>query len=87
MEFKNLIPYRPAGPSKVVVTGSFDNWSQKHFLNRDPEKGSFSLVLDLNTTKVVYKYVVDGEWRLDQTHSIETESNGNQNNFMEKVSL
>ncbi|KAJ1914759.1 Cruciform DNA binding protein, partial [Tieghemiomyces parasiticus] len=60
-------------PETVIVTGSFDAWSQSTTLDKCPASDSqadapthFSKAVNLPTdmASITYKYVVDGEWRL-----------------------
>ncbi|KAJ1926075.1 Cruciform DNA binding protein, partial [Tieghemiomyces parasiticus] len=60
-------------PETVIVTGSFDAWSQSTTLDKCPASDSqtdapthFSKAVNLPTdmATITYKYVVDGEWRL-----------------------
>lgn len=54
----------PTKSQRVVVTGTFDNWSgNTHALERDPSTGYFSTTVPVPYgEKVAYKYVVDGQW-------------------------
>jgi hypothetical protein len=78
-------PYRPAGPSEVIVTGTFDNWSQSLPLVKT-SKGDFEITLPLKPEnaadeRVVFKFVVDGEWKTSQEYEIANED-GNINNII-----
>ncbi|KAJ9104234.1 hypothetical protein QFC19_004051 [Naganishia cerealis] len=54
----------PTASERVVVTGTFDNWSgTAHPLHRDPQTGYFATTVPIPYgEKVAYKYVVDGQW-------------------------
>jgi 1,4-alpha-glucan branching enzyme len=52
--------------SKVFVAGSFNNWDPKQLPLRDnPDSGEFKVALPLPPGRHEYKFVVNGEWRLD----------------------
>ena len=51
---------------KVFVAGSFNNWDAAQFPMLDnPDSGRFKAKLDLPPGRHEYKFVVNGEWRLD----------------------
>jgi 1,4-alpha-glucan branching enzyme len=54
----------PTKSQRVVVTGTFDDWSgNTHELQRDEQTGYFSTQVPIRYgEKVAYKYVVDGQW-------------------------
>jgi 1,4-alpha-glucan branching enzyme len=54
----------PTKSQRVVVTGTFDNWSgNTHVLERDGRTGYFKATVPVPYgEKVAYKYVVDGQW-------------------------
>ncbi|KND04610.1 uncharacterized protein SPPG_00328 [Spizellomyces punctatus DAOM BR117] len=66
----NTTPYEFTwghGGKDVIVTGTFDNWSQSVHLTPSPTHPSlFSATVPLVTgERVLYKFVVDGEWKTD----------------------
>lgn len=84
-----LTSYRPAGPSHVYVTGTFDNWAKSLPLIKNPD-GSFQITAPLSIDKdqkILYKYVVDDEWCIDTTGKTVPDETGILNNFVEKDDL
>lgn len=54
--------------SDVAVAGSFNDWDPKrHPMKHNPKKGFHMSVIALPPGKHEYKFVVDGEWRMDPT--------------------
>ena len=52
--------------SKVFVAGSFNNWDVDQLQLRDnPDSGEYKITLPLPPGRHEYKFVVNGEWRLD----------------------
>jgi hypothetical protein len=78
----------PKGPEDVIVTGEFDNWKQTLPLVKQAD-GSFELSVPFTLTqeKLLYKYVVDGEWLVSKTHNITNDEAGNENNYISKNEL
>ncbi|KAJ3255728.1 hypothetical protein HK103_006095 [Boothiomyces macroporosus] len=61
---------------KVIVTGDFDNWSQS--VELVPVDGVFEAEIPAG----VFKFVVDGEWKVSQDYEVVTDEQGNQNNIL-----
>ena len=51
--------------SQVYLTGSFNNWQGKILMYKQ-EEGEYALIIDIPPGIHHYKYIVDGEWRLDE---------------------
>lgn len=69
------------GGNHVDLEGSFDNWTQRHTMQRSGK--DFTLVKLLPPGVYQYKFIVDGLWRHDPNlHSMYDEM-GNINNVME----
>ena len=52
--------------SEVFVAGSFNSWNPaQHRLCNNPDNGVFKLALTLPPGRHEYKFIVNGEWRLD----------------------
>ncbi|KAJ3320337.1 hypothetical protein HDV06_005368 [Boothiomyces sp. JEL0866] len=62
--------------TKVIVTGDFDNWSQS------VELALVDGVFQAEIPPSVFKFVVDGEWKVSQEYEIVTDEQGNQNNIL-----
>lgn len=69
----------PAGPSKVIVTGTFDNWEKTVQLDKSPKGFSKTLGVPWDS-KIVYKYFVDGQWQIDPSSPKEYTDNRYMNN-------
>ncbi|KAJ3032158.1 hypothetical protein HDV00_007969 [Rhizophlyctis rosea] len=69
----------------VILTGTFDNWSQSIHLPRDPHNfDEFVVTLQLDRTKEhVFKFVVDGEWRCSAAFGTRVDEAGCVNNVLE----
>ncbi|KAI8909867.1 immunoglobulin E-set, partial [Powellomyces hirtus] len=68
--------------SKVVLTGTFDDWAQSITMPRDPncrDEFCVTLVLD-RLVRHEFKFVVDGEWRCSYAFPTVFDSNGFVNN-------
>ncbi|KAG2735143.1 hypothetical protein G9P44_001357 [Scheffersomyces stipitis] len=78
----------PAGPQEVILTGTFDDWSKSLYLVKQAD-GSFELTVPLPKTseKLLYKYVVDGDWVVSKTQKISKDDSGNENNVLEAADL
>lgn len=71
------------GGSKVILTGSFDEWSQSILMVRDHANGVFRATVNLDPTQTWYfKFVVDGVWRCSLDFCTETDATGNVNNIL-----
>jgi len=68
---------------KVYVTGNFDNWQKVNELEKQPD-GTFKKVIPLpsDEEKILYKFVVDGNWVVDNNMPVEDDGMGNQNNCL-----
>ncbi|KAJ3236365.1 hypothetical protein HDU81_010857 [Chytriomyces hyalinus] len=70
----------------IIVTGSFDNWSQSVVMTKDAANDARYLAsVTLGPSfkkgdKITYKFVVDGEWRVSPTQPTEYDAFGNENN-------
>lgn len=51
--------------SKVFLTGSFNDWSETKKPLKETAEGWFSGYLLLHPGTYEYKFIVDGEWRVD----------------------
>ena len=52
--------------SQVFVAGTFNNWNPtQHRMRDNPDGGLFKIALTLPPGRHEYKFVVNGEWRLD----------------------
>ncbi|RDW22852.1 hypothetical protein B0I72DRAFT_137959 [Yarrowia lipolytica] len=70
----------PYGGSEVVVSGTFDNWSKSVKLDKTPK--GFAKTVQLPKEKTVYKFYVDGVWKVDDGVPTEKDPQGNLNNVL-----
>ena len=66
--------------SSVQVCGSFDKWQVRHPLTYDPVKNQWNITLKVKKGKYFYKYIVDGQWVVNNKEQTVKESNGIENN-------
>ncbi|KAG0641457.1 hypothetical protein HOY80DRAFT_883151 [Tuber brumale] len=69
---------QPAG--EVYVTGSFDDWGKSTKLTKEGD--AFVATVSLPSEKILYKYVVDGNWTVDITARREAGDDGIENNVL-----
>ena len=75
-------------PKQVIVTGSFDNWSCSHSMKLDTSDSVFRLIVPLHLDpndirgRVHFKFVVDGQWMINESYPIDMDDKGNQNNYL-----
>jgi len=65
----------------VSVAGEFNKWDPQH-LNKQGD-GSWVTKLRLSPGKYMYKFVVDGEWVINQDMPTTADGEGNRNNLLE----
>ncbi|KAK2773855.1 hypothetical protein FQN52_004455 [Onygenales sp. PD_12] len=68
-------------PAEVVVTGTFDNWQRSVRLDRTEQGFSKDVALPV-TPKILYKFVVDGAWKIDPSALQEDDGHNNTNNVL-----
>ncbi len=69
------------GGNSVQLEGSFDNWTQRHVMQRSGK--DFTLVKLLPPGVYQYKFIVDGQWRHDPNLPSMFDDQGNINNVVE----
>ncbi|KAF9351262.1 hypothetical protein BGX26_010704 [Mortierella sp. AD094] len=72
------------GGRVVVVTGTFDNWEKSITLSRSHEnKDNFEASVNVpRTQKILFKFVVDGQWMCSDSYATECDEQGNLNNVL-----
>lgn len=72
----------------MVLTGTFDNWSKSLFLVKQSD-GSFELTVPLPILddRILYKYIVDGEWQTSATEKVVADESGIENNYLSSKDL
>ncbi|MEA2082464.1 MAG: hypothetical protein U9O97_06975, partial [Elusimicrobiota bacterium] len=74
------------GANKVVVAGSFNNWSQDANPMNKNASGIWSVVIPMASGSHKYKFVVDGNWITDPSNSnIVTDPDGNENSVVTDI--
>ncbi|KAI1742590.1 hypothetical protein F4680DRAFT_21456 [Xylaria scruposa] len=68
--------------TEVYVTGTFDDWKKTEKLDKVGDAFQKTVALTDISSKILYKFVVDGEWITDHTAPRETDSSGNENNVL-----
>jgi len=64
--------------TSVMVAGSFNNWKQ-YIMTYDDQKKIFILNMKLKKGEYEYKFIVNGEWKLDETLPFTMNCNGYNN--------
>lgn len=72
----------PNAAEEVYVTGTFDNWSKSAQLEKVDGIFQKAVQLEDASSKIYYKFVVDGEWVVDTAAPNETDESGNVNNVL-----
>ncbi|KAI1750790.1 hypothetical protein F4782DRAFT_532076 [Xylaria castorea] len=68
--------------TEVYVTGTFDDWKKTEKLDKIGDSFQKTVFLPDISSKILYKFVVDGEWITDHTTPRETDESGNDNNVL-----
>ena len=63
-----LFKLEDAPGRQVFVAGCFSNWEPKHKLTDREGRGTYTGRILLAPGEYQYKFVVDGEWRLDSAN-------------------
>lgn len=50
---------------KVILTGDFNNWSSKTHPMKNDGNGMWSKTVMLKPGKYEYKFLIDGDWKID----------------------
>lgn len=76
------------GGSTVKVTGTFDNWEKTITMERSAQnKDHFEATVTIDRSrKVLFKYVVDGDWKCAEECDTELDQPGNMNNVLPSLS-
>lgn len=67
--------------NEVFLTGSFAKWSTQ-FIMIETQKNQFEISLNLPPGEYEYKYIVDGEWKVDDSRPLITNKKGEENNYL-----
>ncbi|KAI1816244.1 carbohydrate-binding module family 48 protein [Poronia punctata] len=66
----------------VYVTGTFDDWKKSEKLEKVGDSFEKKVTLPDASSKIYYKFVVDGEWVTDHTAAKEIDGSGIENNVL-----
>nr|CAB3265153.1 5'-AMP-activated protein kinase subunit beta-1 [Phallusia mammillata] len=69
------------GGKEVYISGSYDKWQNKLRLNRSHD--DFVAVVDLPAGVHEYKFLVDGNWKVDPQEPTKQNDMGTVNNYLE----
>ncbi|KAL6799161.1 carbohydrate-binding module family 48 protein [Trichoderma sp. SZMC 28013] len=67
---------------EVFVTGTFDNWTKSEQLAKEGDVFQKTVALKDASQKIYFKYVVDGNWTVNESSPKEADHEGNVNNFI-----
>ncbi|ODH48536.1 hypothetical protein GX48_05298 [Paracoccidioides brasiliensis] len=67
---------------EVYVTGTFDNWGRTVKLDRTEDGFRKDVEVPAISTKMLYKFVVDGDWKIDSAALQEDDGHNNTNNVL-----
>lgn len=67
---------------EVFVTGTFDNWTKSEQLAKEGDVFQKTVALKDASQKIYFKYVVDGNWTVNESAPKEADHEGNVNNFI-----
>lgn len=56
--------------TSVALSGDFNNWDSKGLALKKKRDGSWSIELSLKPGRYEYKFIVDGEWKLDPENKL-----------------
>ncbi|KNC96188.1 uncharacterized protein SPPG_08343 [Spizellomyces punctatus DAOM BR117] len=77
-----LLAFTWPHPAQTVhVTGTFDSWSHSLPLEKQPD-GTFSAEKEVEEGEVVFKFIVDGVWRVNEEVGTLRDAEGNINNVV-----
>ncbi|OJD18517.1 hypothetical protein AJ78_01433 [Emergomyces pasteurianus Ep9510] len=68
--------------NEVYVTGTFDNWARSVKLDRTADGFRKDVPVPVVGGKMLYKFVVDGAWKIDPTALQEDDGHHNTNNVL-----
>ena len=69
-------------PQNVFVSGSFDDWKEKHPLSYNQTMGKWTCTLKLKKGKYFYKYIIDGNWEINPIEQNVRGNDGITNNII-----
>jgi starch synthase len=70
-------------PKTVLISGSFDDWKEKHPLKYDNRERKWICKMNLKKGKYYFKYIIDGNWEINPNEKQVRGSDGIINNVIE----
>ena len=70
-------------PKTVLVSGSFDNWKEKHPLKYDNREKKWICKMKIKKGKYLYKYIIDGNWEINPNENQQKGNDGIINNVID----
>ena len=77
-----IAAHRPHPANEVYVTGTFDDWGKTEKLEKVGDAFEKEVTLKDANTKILYKFVVDGQWINDHEGPQEDDGSNNVNNVL-----
>ena len=79
-----LFEYEDETAQSVFLVGSMNNWNTTATPMEKDENGIWGIILNLDSGKHIYKFVVDGNWHYDQENpNVEDDGYGGSNSVIE----
>ena len=79
-----LFEYQDENAQSVFLVGSMNDWDTTATLMQRDEDGVWKIVLHLDYGKYIYKFMVDGNWQVDQENpNFEDDGYGGSNSVIE----
>ncbi len=79
-----LFEYEDENAQSVFLVGSMNNWNTTATPMEKDENGIWEIILNLDSGKHTYKFVVDGNWHYDQENpNVEDDGYGGSNSVIE----
>ena len=69
-------------PKTVYVSGSFDDWKEKHPLTYNSTMGKWMCTLKIKKGRHFYKYIIDGSWEINPNEQSMRGNDGITNNVI-----
>ena len=69
-------------PKVVEISGSFDGWKKRHRLIHYPREHKWEISIKMKKGKHLYKYIIDGNWQVNQNEQTEKGDDGIINNVI-----
>ena len=79
-----LFEYKDESAQSVFLVGSMNNWNTTATSMEKDENGIWEIILNLDSGKHTYKFMVDGNWHYDQENpNVEDDGYGGSNSVIE----